>query len=306
MAGGHARRRSPRFATDALHPRRHSAVRDRACVPGRGASRRGWPTRRALACRCRRQAGPSNRVGRRNASVQLVGRGGSAARSDSGSACHSRRRLARLDSAGRDDLGIFSICHLVQSRAGLRILRALAVFPRGVAGAELSWRRCAGRGFCWLSALRDAGAPRPELVTLESDRACAPGNRRPAHRPSHAEQRRRVRLARRNGDACGNSERSHRGRVRIRHSPVATRRTVARGLSAPSLGDLGLSDWPAVPDSGRSRSADQPPHRPLGKQSSARRDMGLRPNSSTAFSVFSYSRQCGGLSSSAWRSRCVG
>ena len=158
MAGGHARRRSPRFATDALHPRRHSAVRDRACVPGRGASRRGWPTRRALACRCRRQAGPSNRVGRRNASVQLVGRGGSAARSDSGSACHSRRRLARLDSAGRDDLGIFSICHLVQSRAGLRILRALAVFPRGVAGAELSWRRCAGRGFCWLSALRDAGA----------------------------------------------------------------------------------------------------------------------------------------------------
>ena len=67
-------------------------------------------------------------------------------RSDSRFACHSRRRLARLDSSGRNDLGIFPLRPVVQSRPVLRILRIFAVFSQALLTQNLAGYVAQGAG----------------------------------------------------------------------------------------------------------------------------------------------------------------
>ena len=164
---------------------------------------------------------------------------------DCGNPCCPRRRVAGVDAARSDDLGLLRLCDPVQSRRGVPVLGLGPALAVGASGARRGLSGDAGRRLHGAPPVRAEGAGRPDRRPMAANRAraarsddCVPGCRALEHGN-------RVRLSRRNLGAKPAVRRLCGERRRARDPCRAPQRSVASRLSAHPLGDLGLPDRPA-------------------------------------------------------------
>ena len=173
MAGGIARRRSPRPRRHALRAGRHGALREQPNPMGRRHLRHARPRGHAAREGGGRPAGPRSQARRRAAPAHARARRGNAARPDRWRARRARRGLLGVDPPGRDDLGLLRLYDVLQPRPVVPVLRLAPAMAEGAARAGRRILRAAGSRLCGAVALRAARPGRSRRRPMATSRARA-------------------------------------------------------------------------------------------------------------------------------------